>query len=210
MNWVKPPFYSDKIFKNFVWNIPNNNNKVYLTFDDGPTEGITEKVLSILDKYNIKATFFCLGRNIDRYKTLFENIIKKGHSVGNHTYSHLNGWKTENKEYFNDIEYASTIIKNKIFRPPYGKIKPSQYKKLKHNYKLIMWDVLTGDYNHKLTGETCYLNIVKNVKSGSVIVFHDSDKAHKNLFYSLPKAIEYLQKQGYKFGVISDSELTNT
>lgn len=205
MNWVKPPLYSDKIFKNFVWNIPNEENKVYLTFDDGPTEGVTQQVLEILDKYNIKATFFCLGRNIDRYKSIFNNIIEKGHSVGNHSYSHLNGWKTENTEYFNDIEYASTIIENKIYRPPYGKIKPSQYKELKQHYKLIMWDVLTGDYNKKLSGEDCYTNVVDNVKSGSVIVFHDSEKAKENLLYALPKTIEYLLKQGFGFGVISNN-----
>jgi peptidoglycan/xylan/chitin deacetylase (PgdA/CDA1 family) len=200
---VRPPLYADRYLNKFVWNL-NSDNKVYLTFDDGPTPIVTEKVLDILDKFKIKSTFFCLGRNVDKYPEIYNEIINRGHAIGNHTYSHLNGWKTKYKEYVNDVELAANHIKSTLFRPPYGKIKPFQLRNVYKKYKIIMWDVLSGDFSKHIDNETCLNNVVKYTTSGSIIVFHDSVKASDNLFYALPKAIEYLLSKGYKFEKINE------
>jgi peptidoglycan/xylan/chitin deacetylase (PgdA/CDA1 family) len=198
---VKPPLYADKFLNKFLWHKPGNNN-VYLTFDDGPTPIITEKVLNILEKKQVKATFFCLGRNIDKNPQIYNDIITKGHSVGNHTYSHLNGWKTKYKEYINDVDLASNQIKSKLFRPPYGKIKPFQLLNLSKKYKIVMWDVLSGDFSKNIDKETCLNNVVNYASDGSIIVFHDSIKASENMLYALPLAIDNLKNKGYNFDVI--------
>ena len=182
--WIKTHSIIKKIFKNFVWDIPNNENKIFLTFDDGPTPEITNWVLDELKKYNAKATFFCIGNNIQKQPEIYQNIIKEGHSVGNHTFDHLNGWKNNAKKYIENVLLAENIInaKPKLYRPPYGKIKPSQASKLrKLGYKIIMWDVLSADFDNEITPEKCLQNVLSNIKSGSIIVFHDSKKASKNL-----------------------------
>lgn len=203
MQIVKPPFLSDKILnKSFTWNISNNENKIFLTFDDGPTESITNKILNILEEFKIKATFFCIGRNVDRFKNIYQNIIDNGHTTGVHSYSHLNGWKVKFDEYINDIELSKSLINSKLYRPPYGKIKPKQLKNLKDHFKIIMWDVLSGDYNQNLSKESVLSNVIENTKSGSIIVFHDSEKAEKNMLYALPRSIEYLLEKGFIFDVI--------
>ena len=198
---VKPPLYADRYLNQFLWR-KGNTKKIHLTFDDGPTPEITHKVLDILDKYGIKSTFFCLGRNVDKHKDIYNEIIKRGHRIGNHSYSHLNGWKTKLKEYLNDVNLATENIKTDLFRPPYGKIRPRQLKKVSEKYKIIMWDVLSGDYSPRINKETCYNNVIKTAKEGSIIVFHDSVKASENLFYALPKSIEYFLNKGYKFDVL--------
>lgn len=198
---VKPPLYADRYLNKFLWRV-ESSDKIYLTFDDGPTPEITIKVLDILDKYNIKSTFFCLGRNVDKYKSIYNEIIKRGHGVGNHSYSHLNGWKTKLDEYLNDVSLATENIKTNLFRPPYGKIRPRQLKAVSEKYKVVMWDVLSGDYSPRINKDTCYNNVVKTAKEGSIIVFHDSIKASENLFYALPKSIEYFLKKGFKFDVL--------
>ena len=209
MQIVKPPLYTDKLLtKSFTWNIPNKKNKIFLTFDDGPTEIITNDILKILDDFKIKATFFCIGRNTGRLTDIYNKIIEAGNAVGNHSYSHLNGWKVKYQEYINDIELAKTLIKTKLFRPPYGKIRPKQLRTLKNDFKLIMWDVLSGDYNRKLTPLEVFNNVINNVKSGSVIVFHDSEKAKKNMLYALPKSIEFLLKNDFMFDIIDYNKLS--
>ncbi len=190
---------ASKIFRNIIWNHKNEEKKIYLTFDDGPTPGITEWVLSVLDEYNAKASFFCLGENVEKYPEIFNHIINNGHSVGNHTYSHLNGWLNKNSKYFNDIERADTIIKSKLFRPPYGKIKPSQIKYLKEKYRIVIWDVLSKDYDLSISPEKCYNRVLRKAKSGSIIVFHDTIKAQKNLQYALPRILEYYNNKGFEF-----------
>ncbi len=208
MQIVKPPLYSDKLLaKSFIWNIANNKNKVFLTFDDGPTDTITNEILKILDSFNVKATFFCIGRNAGRLTDVYDKIINAGNIVGNHSYSHLNGWKVKYQEYINDINLSKTLIKSKLFRPPYGKIRPKQLRTLKNHFKLIMWDVLSGDYNQKLLPYDVYSNVINNVKSGSIIVFHDSEKAKKNMIYALPKSIEFLLKKDFVFDVIDYNKL---
>ncbi len=208
MQIVKPPLYSDKILaKSFVWRIPNNKNKIFLTFDDGPTKEITNSIIKIISDFDIKATFFCIGRNVDRLSDIYNKIIESGNVAGNHSYSHLNGWKVKYQEYINDVELSKNIINSNLFRPPYGKIRPKQLRALKSNFKIVMWDVLSGDYNYKQSPIDVYKNVVNNVKSGSIIVFHDSDKAKKNMLYALPKAIENLLKKGFVFDVIDYNKL---
>jgi peptidoglycan/xylan/chitin deacetylase (PgdA/CDA1 family) len=208
---IKVPKIIKHLFFNQVWNIPNSENTIYLTFDDGPTPEITEKVLEILDKNQIKATFFCTGDNVRKHPEIVQKIISKQHSVGNHTYSHLKGWNTPTKTYISNTEACRmklnsqfTIQNSQIFRPPYGKISPWQsYKLRKLGYKIIMWDVVSKDYDASISAEMCYENVIKNVSSGSIIVFHDSLKAKENIFNSLEKTIETLKNKGFNFEKIA-------
>ena len=207
--WIKTNAIIKKIFSNYVWDVSNTENKIHLTFDDGPIPEITEWVLEELQKYNAKATFFCIGHNIEKHPDIFEKVINDGHSVGNHTFNHLNGWKTSTEEYLeNSIQWSISRWQTtdgrpqtancKLFRPPYGKIKPSQSQKLRQlGYKIIMWDVLSADYDSSITPEKCLENVLKNTTSGSIIVFHDSIKAFPNLKYTLPKALKYWKEKGF-------------
>jgi len=208
---IKVPKIIKLLFFNQVWNIPNSENTIYLTFDDGPTPEITERVLEILDKHQIKATFFCIGDNVRKHPEIVQKILSKQHSVGNHTYSHLKGWKTPTKTYISNSEACEIklnslfkIRNSKLFRPPYGKITPWQsYKLRKLGYKIIMWDVLSKDYDASISAEKCYENVIQNVSSGSIIVFHDSNKAKDNVLNSLEKTIETLKSKGFKFEKIA-------
>jgi peptidoglycan/xylan/chitin deacetylase (PgdA/CDA1 family) len=208
---IKVPKIIKLLFFNQVWNIPNSENTIYLTFDDGPTPEITERVLEILDKHQIKATFFCIGDNVRKHPEILQKILSKQHSVGNHTYSHLKGWRTPTKTYINNTEACRmklnsqfTIQNSQIFRPPYGKITPWQsYKLRKLGYKIIMWDVLSKDYDASISAEKCYKNVIDNVSPGSIIVFHDSNKAKENILNSLEKTIETLKSKGFKFEKIA-------
>lgn len=212
--WIKTRLFVKKLFGSYVWDIPNTENKIYLTFDDGPTPKITEWVLQELEKYNAKATFFCIGNNIEKHPEIFEKVISKGHSIGNHTFNHLNGWKTSTEEYLeNCIQWLAVSghspncqlksAKCQLFRPPYGKIKTSQAKKMRQlGYKIIMWDVLSADFDASISKEKCLENATKSVKSGSIIVFHDSLKAFPNLEYTLPKALKYFKENGFDLEAI--------
>lgn len=204
LSWVKTHWSIKKLFSNYVWSLPNNENKVYLTFDDGPTPEITEWTLAQLKKYNAKATFFCIGDNIKKYPEIFQKVVAGEHSIGNHTFNHLNGWKTSTQNYIEnsrsyEIEHSKLNPQNpKLFRPPYGKIKPSQSKVLrKLGYKIIMWEVLSEDFDINVSPENCLENVLKNVTSGSIIVFHDSKKAYFNLEYALPRTLEFLKEKGF-------------
>ncbi len=207
--WIKTSVLLKKIFSNYIWDIPNNENSVYLTFDDGPTPEITQWTLLQLKKYNAKATFFCIGNNVEKHPEIFNSAIQQGHTIGNHTFNHLNGWKTETETYIKNAKQCEIRISNqqseinnlksKLFRPPYGKIKSKQAKKLMElGYKIIMWDVLSADFDSSITREKCLNNVISNVQSGSIIVFHDSVKGFKNLEYVLPKTLEFLKQNGYK------------
>ena len=210
LNWVKTNSIIKKVFRNYIWDIPNVENKIYLTFDDGPIPEITEWVLEELKKINAKATFFCIGNNIEKHPTIFTKLINEGHSIGNHTFNHLNGWKTSTEKYLENAKRCEVSISNlqsancNLFRPPYGKIKLSQSKKIrKSGYKIIMWDVLSGDYDSSISPQKCLENVLENVRSGSIIVFHDSIKAFPNLEYTLPRVLENLSKKGFVFDAIS-------
>ena len=214
--WIKTNALIKKLFPNYIWDIPNDDNKVFLTFDDGPTPEITPWTLAQLKKHNVKATFFCIGKNNKKYPEIFNQIIQEGHQIANHTFNHLNGWKTTKQDYLDNVELCKKQIqqstpesfartgeainnqKPKIFRPPYGKIKKSQSAILRQlGYQIIMWDVLSADFDFKITPEKCLDNVISNVKSGSIIVFHDSKKSFKNLEYTLPKTLEFLQQKGF-------------
>ncbi len=195
--WTKTNVVIRKLFSNYVWNIPNEEKKIYLTFDDGPTPKITNWILDQLKGYNAKATFFCVGNNIESNIEIYKNIIKQGHSIGNHTFNHLNGWKTNNQDYIENVEQSKNL-ESELFRPPYGKIKPSQSKIIrKLGYKIIMWDILSADFDITISPEKCLENVISNIEPGSIIVFHDSQKAFKNLEYTLPRTLEFLNKNGF-------------
>lgn len=212
--WIKTKPLIKKIFSNYIWDLPNTEKKIYLTFDDGPTPEITEWVLEELKKHQAKATFFCIGKNIEKYPSIFSRTINEGHLVGNHTFNHLNGWKNSTDNYIDNVKMCQTLSDTnysyklqaehcKLFRPPYGKIKTAQSEKLRQlGYKIIMWDVLSADFDQTVTPEKCLENVLSNVKTGSIIVFHDSVKAFRNLKYTLPKSIEILKKRGFVFDVI--------
>ena len=203
---VRPNFLLRSFYSSAFWRVPAATKEIFLTFDDGPIPEVTPWVLSELKKYNAKATFFCIGANIEKYPDVFRQIISEGHSVGNHTYNHLNGWKTKTKEYFDNVSKCESLIKaheKKLFRPPYGKIKPSQYSILKTQYSVVMWDVLSGDFDQTISEEKCLKNVLTKTREGSIVVFHDSLKAKKNLQYALPKVLEHFSKEGFKFNSLS-------
>ncbi len=195
----RPPGLLKKAFPKMIWKIPEAADSLFLTFDDGPTPGITEEVLSVLQDFNVCATFFCLGKNVDKYPDLYTRMLAEGHLTGNHTYSHLNGWKTKTENYIKDISLAGEIVHSNLFRPPYGKIKPKQSSRIRKDYHIIFWDVLSRDYDVNISGEDCYHNVMHYARGGSIIVFHDSLKAGKRMLYALPRVLEELSSKNYSF-----------
>jgi peptidoglycan/xylan/chitin deacetylase (PgdA/CDA1 family) len=199
---VRPPYLIRKIIPQAIWRISTGEKKVFLTFDDGPVPTITPWILDVLKQENIKATFFCVGDNVNKHPEIYQRIIKEEHAVGNHTYNHLNGWNTDTTNYIKNIEQCSRIVSTNLFRPPYGRIKKSQLALLSKNYSIIMWDVLSGDYDKNTSPEECLKNVITNFRSGSIIVFHDSHKAEKNILYALPAFINFAKEQGFTFEVL--------
>ena len=204
-------WFLSALYPSLVWRRKVKEKVLYLTFDDGPIPEVTEYVLEELDKYKVKATFFCVGDNIQKYPEVFKKIITKGHGVGNHTFNHLKGWKTDDKIYFENIlkceeeiaRHSSLVTRHsKLFRPPYGLIKRSQIRQLKDQYEIIMWDVLTGDFNKDLSCENCLNKAIKYTQKGSIVIFHDSIKAEKNLKYALPRFLDHFINQGYRFELL--------
>jgi peptidoglycan-N-acetylglucosamine deacetylase len=207
--WIKTNSIIKKYFSNYIWDLPNKKNTIYLTFDDGPTSEVTEWVVQLLKEEKIKATFFCIGKNIVTQPEIFKKILSEGHHIGNHTHNHLNGWKNDIESYVENCNLcestiaATSNLKPKLFRPPYGRIKKEQAKKIKElGYKIIMWDVLSADFDTAISPQKCLDNVISNTKSGSIIVFHDSQKAALNLKFALPKAIKHLKQKGFVFETI--------
>lgn len=225
---AKTPEIVKSLFPNFVWTIPTDSKDLFLTFDDGPTPEISEWVLDLLNTYKAKATFFCIGNNIKAYPHIFQSILQNGHSIGNHTFSHLKGWKIRTKDYVVDTTRTDELIikeleafqlqngedtyaassqinqGHKLFRPPYGKFKTKQSKTLQNlGYKIVLWDVLSFDWDKTITKEQCLDNVISKAKPGSIVVFHDSIKAQRNLKYALPKVLEYFSNKGYNFKAIA-------
>lgn len=191
MYFVNTPYLLKKIYSGLIWEVPNNQNQIFLTFDDGPTPGITEEVLAILRKNNAKATFFCTGKNVEKTPVLYQHIVEEGHAVGNHSFTHQNGWRIKDADFIDDVKKCSNLISSNLFRPPYGKITFSQIDKLKTDFKIVMWSVLSADFDDAVTPQQCLKNSTEQIKSGSIIVFHDSEKAKKNMLYALPRFLEH-------------------
>jgi peptidoglycan/xylan/chitin deacetylase (PgdA/CDA1 family) len=190
------------LYPKAVWEMDRSSPTLYLTFDDGPIPNLTEWVLDTLKDYNIKATFFCVGDNVGKHKNIFERIINEGHTIGNHTFNHIKGFKTTTKDYLENTEKCEVLTKSRIFRPPYGQMKKPQYKALlEKGYKIVMWDVISYDYEN-IKPEVCLNNVIKNVKNGSIILFHDNIKAEEKIKYALPKTIEHFLKLNYKFAAL--------
>lgn len=198
---IKTPGLLKAIYNRCVWHIKEHANSVYITFDDGPHPEATPFVLDQLKKYNAKATFFCIGKNVEEHPDIYRELLANGHAIGNHTYNHVNGWKVENMTYFKNIKKASTVMESNMFRPPYGRITLNQaigIEKMFPKMKIIMWDVLSGDFDTALSPNACLDNVIQSTKPGSIIVFHDSAKAWERLEYTLPAFLKYCQQKGWK------------
>lgn len=198
MYLFKTPFWLRALYPRRTWQINTREKILYLTFDDGPHPTITPFVLDLLKDHGAKASFFCIGHNVERYPAIYARILAEGHSVGNHTYDHKNGFKTKKEEYLEDVKKARYLIDSRLFRPPYGRLRTSQARKL-NQYRIIMWDVLSGDFDPLLSREKCLKMVKIKARSGSIIVFHDSEKAREKLEFVLPKILTFFSEKGYRF-----------
>lgn len=203
---VRSPWWLKKFYSRLVWSIPVKERVLYLTFDDGPHPVVTPFVLDQLKKYGAAATFFCIGKNVQEYPHIYRRVLMEGHRVGNHTHNHLNGWKTDDKTYLANIREAAQLIDSNLFRPPYGRISLFQSDLLRReplNYNIIMWDVLSADFDRALDGERCVRNVTGHARPGSIVVFHDSEKAWDRLRIALPIVLEHFHQKGYRFESIA-------
>ena len=197
--FVKTPSLTKYLFPSLVWKKNTDQKKIWITFDDGPNEKVTPYLINVLEKFDIKATFFIIGNQAKKYPELVKLIINNGHKIGNHSFSHLNGFSTNNNKYFEDIEQAKKYIDSDIFRPPYGKITPFQIKNLKKDFKIIMWDIMSWDFKENISSNKIYKNVIDNVENGSIILFHNNLKSYNNLKNSLELILEKLKEKGYQF-----------
>ena len=198
-----PPKALQKYYSKLHWKVETDEPNIYLTFDDGPTPEITEKVLDLLKAHNAKATFFCIGKNVMANRPLFNRIVSEGHQIGNHSNAHLNGWKTKTADYVEDVMQCTEIFQSNLFRPPYGRMKKKQIKKLRKKFKIIMWSVLSMDYDETKTEQECWEITAKQLKPGAIVTFHDSVKAEKRMFFTLKKTLEMGKEKAWEFKVIS-------
>lgn len=196
------PAFLRPLFGELTWRISTKSRLIYLTFDDGPIPEVTPQVLDILDEYGWKATFFCVGENVQKYPALYQEILQRGHRVGNHSFNHIRGFKYSVEEYVKNVQKASKYIDSKLFRPPHGRIKHAQIKALRDDYQIIMWDVITYDYNRKMSVDTILKTVKRHLRKGSIIVFHDSIKAKENVLTVLPMALAYWKEQQYQYGLL--------
>jgi len=228
---AKLPLFVKHIFPKYTWNLPTEELVIYLTFDDGPTPEVTPWTLEVLEQYQAKATFFCVGNNVEKHSDIFLKIAEKGHTIGNHTYNHPKGWRTSTEAYLKNVQQAQNIINfqlqklgnnqastssyqtsknHKLFRPPYGQITKKQGRKLMGlGYKIIMWSVLSIDWSENITKEKALKNVIKNAKNGSIVVFHDSEKASESMQYALPRVLEHFSKKGYCFKALDGNLLSS-
>ncbi len=199
MYLIKTPLFIQNLFPNFTWKMNSDQPVIHLTFDDGPIPKITPWVLDQLAQYDAKATFFCVGSNIEKHLEVFQQVIDGGHTIGSHTHTHMNGWNSENIPYFHNVRRGASMAKTELFRPPYGKLKPSQIQFIQRHYQVVMWDVLSGDFDPKIDKEQCYRNVINYTEPGSIVVMHDSLKAQEKLEFVLPKILKYFAGLGYRF-----------
>jgi len=201
---VKTPKFVKGLFPSITWKGERIEKTVYLTFDDGPVPEATPWVLDLLAKHNAKASFFCVGDNVELHPDIYERIKNEGHVIGNHSNSHISGWEVSHDEYLSNIAKATTAIKSNLFRPPYGKMTYRQMKSIQENFKIIMWDILSGDFDQKISPEKCFANVMNNLEAGSIIVFHDSKKSIDKLKAFLPRLMDQLVEEGYSFKLIGE------
>ena len=202
MYLVKSPFFLRWYYPSLIWNKARSEKAIYLTFDDGPIPDVTDFVLKTLQDFDAKGTFFCIGDNIRKHPEVYDRLIAAGHRIGNHTFNHLKGWKTEDGAYLKNFEQCQGLTDTMLFRPPYGRIKKSQasaIKALHPEMEIIMWDVLSGDFDTELTPEKCFNNVIRNTGNGSIVVFHDSLKAFDRLQYALPRTLAFFKERGFVF-----------
>jgi len=208
--FVKTPSWLKWYYKSCIWHIDTSEKILYLTFDDGPHPSATPFVLEQLNQYKAKATFFCIGKNVEMHTGIYDQIIAEGHTVGNHTHNHLNGWKVKDQQYLSNIREAGGWIDSKLFRPPYGRITKFQLQQLAaepYQMDTIMWSVLSADFDTSVTPKKCLSNVTLNAKPGSIIVFHDSEKAFDRMSYALPKVLDFFSQRGYRFDGIDEETL---
>ncbi|MEY3541440.1 MAG: hypothetical protein RLZZ204_252 [Bacteroidota bacterium] len=199
------PFWIKWMYPSFIWQMPSNENALYLTFDDGPHPTITPVVLDLLADFNAKATFFCIGDRVKRYPDIMKRIVAEGHSIGNHTQHHVNGWKSSVSAYQDEVQQAASMIPSNLFRPPYGRIKRKQAKLLENEgYKIIMWTILSADYDHSLNKEECASRVTSHIDKGNIYLFHDSDKGEVRMLHALPILLKLATAEGFLFKRIED------
>lgn len=203
MYLTRTPKFVQSLFPNFLWRMPSDSKMVYLTFDDGPIPEVTPWVLDLLDEFGAKATFFCVGENVHKYPEVFNAVQERGHMVGNHTYNHLSGWQSENLPYFHNVRKCANMVHSDLFRPPYGRLRPKQIQFLQRHYKIVMWDVLSGDFDPNISREQCLKNVISNTKPGSIIVFHDSLKSEEKLKHVLPRYLQWLSENNFLMSSLS-------
>lgn len=203
MKLVRVRWWMKWLYPGVEWNYPDRDKTIYMTFDDGPVPEVTPKVLEILKQYNVRATFFCIGDNVRKHPGIFRQVQEEGHRIGHHGYHHLNAWKTSTKSYLSDVEDGAKLISSDLFRPPYGKLTWRTLFSLRKKYRIIMWDVISCDFDETVTPEQVYQNVIKNVRPGSIVVFHDSMKAAPSMLKVLPHVLDFYRKQGYVFKSIS-------
>lgn len=208
MYFVKTPKVIKQIFPSFKWDQPTEKREIFLTFDDGPIPEVTPWVLDQLDFYKAKATFFCVGDNVRKYPHIFEQVLDEGHQIGNHTFNHLNGWQTSVEEYTENIEKCANYVESSLFRPPYGKISRRQSQLIADHFTIVMWDVLSGDFDPNLSKIACLQNVLNHTSAGSIIVFHDNIKSFEKLKYVLPRVLKYYTELGYTFSKLEPSKVT--
>jgi peptidoglycan/xylan/chitin deacetylase (PgdA/CDA1 family) len=197
--FVKPPRWVRRISSGMIWRIPTDEKVLFLTFDDGPGPELTPWILAELVKFGAKATFFCVGENVTKYPESYKLILDGGHDTGNHTFHHLNGYKTGIGNYIRDVYKARKVIDSRLFRPPYGRIRPMAARILMPRFRIILWDVLSMDYDAQLDPKMVLYNVAREARPGSILVFHDNEKASENLRFVLPLILDHFSRQGYKF-----------
>lgn len=183
-----------------IWRMPDTGEKtLYLTFDDGPAPNVTDQVLDILQEYGAKATFFCIGQHALNHPTIIDRILAEGHELGNHTFDHLNGWRTPKPKYLSDVAQCDNVFKSTLFRPPYGKLRIGQYMEIRKTHKVIMWDVVSGDFDRKVSQEQCLKNVLDHADSGSIVLMHDKERTAGKLAYYLPRVLGHYAENGFVF-----------
>jgi peptidoglycan/xylan/chitin deacetylase (PgdA/CDA1 family) len=203
MHLARIPGIGNFLFRDVLSRTKETDKVAYITFDDGPIPEVTPMVLDILAKYKAKATFFCVGDNVRKYPDIFKRLTNEGHTIGNHTFNHVNGWKVNDKEYLENVEKCAGLVSSNLFRPPYGKIKYSQYKKLGKKYRIVLWDVLSGDYDPAMSPEKCLSVVKKHTRPGSILVFHDNIKTQAKIPALLAGTLDFMKEEGYDLKALS-------